>query len=65
MNRNMLLLSVITAIFLPIGALTGLLGINVGGMPGADSPVAFWIVVGLILLISIGLLWIFRRLKWI
>ena len=38
MNRNMYLLSVVAAIFLPLGFLTGLLGVNVAGIPGTDSP---------------------------
>ena len=42
MNRTMLLLAVVTAIFLPLGLITGVLGINVGGIPGADNPRAFW-----------------------
>jgi Mg2+ and Co2+ transporter CorA len=33
MNRAMYMLSIVTGIFLPLGFLTGLLGINVGGMP--------------------------------
>lgn len=44
MNRTMLLLAAVTTIFLPLGLITGVLGINVGGMPGADNPAAFWIV---------------------
>ena len=36
MNRNMMVLSVVAAIFLPLGFITGLFGINVGGMPGID-----------------------------
>ena len=40
----MYVLSVIAAVFLPLGFLTGLLGINVGGMPGADNAAAFWLV---------------------
>jgi zinc transporter len=46
MNRRMLLLAIISAIFLPLGLFTGLLGINVGGMPGVDSPWAFYVVCG-------------------
>ncbi|GGD11975.1 zinc transporter ZntB [Aquisalinus flavus] len=65
MNRNMLVLSVVTAIFLPLGFLTGLLGINVGGMPGAGMDHAFWIVCGLLLCITLGELWLFRMMKWI
>jgi zinc transporter len=38
MNTRMYVLSVVAAIFLPLGFLTGLLGINVGGIPGTDHP---------------------------
>lgn len=64
MNGNMLILSVVAAIFLPLGFLTGLLGINVGGMPGAEFPWAFYIVCGLCLMISIGLFLWFRTRRW-
>lgn len=63
MNRHMLVLSVVAAIFLPLGLLTGLLGINVGGIPGADHPWAFLIVCGLLLAIGLLLVWFFRRIK--
>ena len=54
----------VTAIFLPLGFLTGLLGINVGGIPGAQAPTAFWIFCGLLSLL-VGLqLAMFRRLRW-
>lgn len=48
LNRRMYILGVVTTIFLPLGLLTGLLGINVGGMPGAEWDWAFWVVVGLL-----------------
>jgi len=41
MNRNMYMLSLVTAVFLPLSFLTGLLGINVGGIPGSDNPHGF------------------------
>ncbi len=63
MNRNMLVLSVVAAIFLPLGLLTGLLGINVDGMPGTqDAPAAFWLVVILLLVVTAFEIWLFRRL---
>lgn len=61
MNERMLVLSVVAAIFLPLGLITGLLGINVGGMPGADNPHAFALVCGLIVVIGLALLWWFRH----
>ena len=65
MNRNMMILSVVAAIFLPLGFLTGLFGINVGGMPGVDSTAAFWIVVGMCVAIAVVLIVVFKRLKWL
>ena len=64
LNRNMYVLSVIAAIFLPLGFLTGLLGINVGGLPGVDAPYAFWIVSALLALVTGAQAWIFKRMGW-
>lgn len=65
MNRTMYTLTVIAAIMLPLGFLTGLLGINVGGMPGADNPQAFWIVCTMMVLIGVLEIWLFKRIKWL
>lgn len=65
MNRGMYILSVIAAIFLPLGFLTGLLGINVAGMPGADTPWAFAAVCAILAVIAGLELWLLRHLKWI
>jgi zinc transporter len=63
--RTTYLLTVVAALFLPLGFVTGLLGINVGGMPGVDSAWAF----GLVCLLLIGLgaleIWLLRRLRWL
>ncbi|MAP95352.1 MAG: zinc transporter ZntB [Ponticaulis sp.] len=64
-NKTMYLLSIVAAIFLPLGFITGLLGINVGGMPGVDNSHAFWITVGLLVVLMGFQLYIFRRLKWL
>ncbi len=40
-NRNTYLLSIISATFLPISFFTSLLGVNVGGIPGATDHDAF------------------------
>ena len=62
MNRTMLVLSIVAAIFLPLGLLTGLLGINVGGMPGSESAYGFWVVVLLMLVLAGAEIWLFRKL---
>ena len=61
----MYILSVIAAVFLPLGFITGLLGINVGGMPGVNSGAAFWITVGVLVLLLALQLYVFRKLKWL
>ncbi|MGI1662783.1 zinc transporter ZntB [Palleronia sp. KMU-117] len=61
MNRNMLLLSVVTAIFLPLGLVTGLLGINVGGIPGAQNSQAFFVVCGLLAVLAALQVYLVRR----
>jgi zinc transporter len=63
-NVRMYVLSIVAAIFLPLGFLTGLLGINVGGIPGAENPASFWIFVGMLLVVVTLLLAYFRRQKW-
>jgi zinc transporter len=65
MNRTMYLLTVVAAVLLPPSLLTGLLGVNVGGMPGVEHPMAFAIVVVLIIAIAVLEIAVLRRLKWI
>lgn len=65
LNRNSYVLTLVAAIFLPLGFLTGLLGINVGGMPGVESGDAFWAVCaicGILLLVEYA---IFKKLRWL
>ena len=64
-NRNMYILSMVAAIFLPLSFLTGLLGINVGGIPGATNLDAFYIFCGLLVLVSLLQFVIFKKLKWL
>jgi len=64
LNKNMYILSVIAAIFLPLGFLTGLLGLNVGGIPGAENSEAFYMVCGILTAIVIIQIAIFKKLKW-
>ena len=59
------MLTVVAGIFLPLSFLTGLLGINVGGMPGVSDPEAFWHVVMLCAAVLAALLILFRRLRWL
>jgi zinc transporter len=64
MERTMYILTVVATIMLPLGFITGLLGINVDGIPGEETPWAFWAVcVSLVALVVLEVV-CFRRLKW-
>ncbi len=65
LGRNSYVLSIVAAIFLPLGFITGLFGINVGGMPGIDSTHAFWFVTGGSVITAFALFAIFRFSKWL
>ena len=65
MNNKMYILSIVAAIFLPLGFLTGLLGINVGGIPGADSKLGFSVFVILLVGVVSFQIWFFKKKKWL
>ena len=65
LNKNLYVLSLIAALFLPLGFITGLLGINVGGMPGVDDDMAFWIVCAISAAVLGAEYYLFRILRWL
>lgn len=64
LNKNMYLLSVIVAIFLPLGFLTGLFGVNLGGMPGVENHNAFEIFSGTLAVMLLLQIILFKKFKW-
>ncbi|GLQ21494.1 zinc transporter ZntB [Algimonas porphyrae] len=65
MNQNMMILSVVAAIFLPLGLISGMMGINVGGMPWVEAEMGFWYVTAIVVAIGLLQLALFRLLKWL
>lgn len=64
LNRNTFLLSIVAAIFLPLTFITGLLGMNVDGIPYAQHSDAFVVVCVLSLIVAVIEVWIFKVMKW-
>jgi len=63
-NARMYVLSVVAAIFLPLTFVTGLLGMNVGGLPGLENALGFvWSLV-VMAVAAVGLVVFFRWKKW-
>lgn len=70
MNEVMKVLTIIATIFIPLGFLAGLWGMNfnpdvAGNMPELDLPYAYPIALGFMALIAIGLLAVFRWKRWL
>lgn len=61
-NSRMYALSIVAVIFLPITFVSGLFGMNVGGLPGTENPQAFSIV-GLGMLAVTGLVVVLLMIK--
>lgn len=65
LDRRSLLISIVALIFLPITFITGLLGMNVEGIPFAHRPWAFWGVVSFCgLVAALVSLW-FATTRWV
>ncbi|NII09575.1 zinc transporter ZntB [Oleiagrimonas sp. C23AA] len=63
-NARLYVMSLVAALFLPLSFFTGLLGINVGGIPGTDNKAAFAIVVGILVVVVALQLAYFKVRKW-
>lgn len=64
MDKRMYVLFMVAAIFLPLGFFTGLMGINVGGIPGAEYKAGFAIFCLLLVGLVIAEIVIFKKKKW-
>ena len=64
LNNLTHIFSIVATIFLPLGFLTGLLGVNVGGVPARGYPHAFWALTALCVALAGVLLVAFKKLKW-
>jgi zinc transporter len=64
-NQRLYVLSIMTAIFLPLGFVCGLLGVNVGGVPAQQVDWAWWALLGIFAVATGVQLWVFKRLRWL
>ncbi len=60
-NRSLFTLTVVTVLALPINLVSGLFGMNVGGIPLADRPGGFWWMLSFIGALTLAVAWIVRR----
>jgi zinc transporter len=64
-NSHGHVLSIVAAVFLPLGFLTGLFGVNVAGMPGLETPQAFLLLCVGMLVSAVAVLVFLLKKAWI
>ena len=64
MNQTMLLLAAATVVLMPLTVISGILGMNVEGIPFHNSPYAFWIVTGFLGVLGVAIYLFMRKKKW-
>jgi len=64
-NRIMTVLTVVTTIIMPLTLVTGWYGMNFKYMPELDSPLAYPVVIGVVILMAISGIVYFKKKKWL
>lgn len=65
LNNTMKVLTIITAIFVPLGFLAGLYGMNFEYMPELNWKYAYFALLGLMATVAATMLLVFRRIRWL
>jgi magnesium transporter len=65
LNQTMKVLTIITAIFVPLGFLAGLYGMNFDHMPELHWKYAYFALLGVMGLLAAIMLLLFRRIRWL
>lgn len=65
LDQRSLVIAIVAMVFLPLTFVTGLLGMNVAGIPYAQEPWAFWGVVGVCGTMAVAITAYFIRRHWL
>ena len=65
LSEIMRTLTIIATIMMPLSLIAGIFGMNFDPLPGATSAGAFWLCMGAMATVAVGMLWFFRRKKWV
>jgi Mg2+ and Co2+ transporter CorA len=63
-EKRLRFLTIVSVITLPLGLIAGLLGMNVGGVPGTTEPFGFLIVLGVMISLTVIEFWYFNWKGW-
>ncbi|MEL7163339.1 MAG: CorA family divalent cation transporter, partial [Bacteroidota bacterium] len=65
MNQIMQVLTIVSALFIPLTFLAGIYGMNFEYIPELQFRYGYFVLLGVMLVVFVGLLWFFRRKRWI
>ncbi len=65
LNQTMKVLTIISAIFVPLTFLAGIYGMNFEHMPELGWRYAYFVLLGVMLALGLGLLALFKRIRWL
>ena len=63
-NQRMYVLSIVTALFLPLSFLTGVFGMNVAGLPGTGTSSSFWFLSFFMVVVAVIIGFLMRWKNW-
>lgn len=64
-NKVMQTLTVVTTIFIPLSFIVGLYGMNFENMPELRNPNGYFILLGVMAVIVVGMLVLFKKRRWL
>lgn len=64
-NEIMRVFTAITTIFMPLTVITGIYGMNFDHMPELHTKYGYFGVIGVMLTLGCGMLYVFRKKEWL
>ena len=64
LNKIMKILAMITAIFIPLSFIAGVYGMNFENMPELTYKLSYFIVLGVMLIIAVIMIAVFKKKRW-
>jgi magnesium transporter len=64
MNEVMKVMAIVTCLLAPATVIGGIFGMNFDEIPYLHNEYGFWIAVGIMLIIPIAMIWMFRKRGW-
>ena len=65
MNEVMKVLTIIATIFIPLTFITGIYGMNFDFMPELQWRFGYFMILGLMVALAVGMFFFFKKKKWV